>query len=580
MITERPDELKRVMKACRRVWVGVALFSACVNMLVLAVPLYMMQLYDRVLATRNVDTLLVLTAMVVVALVILGLLDALRNRIVARIGGWMDHELGASVLSGAVADALRAGGGASAQGLRDLSAVRGYIGTPTIMPMFDAPWAPVFLGIIYLIHPLLGWIAAGGAAVLFACAVLNDLTTRRKLAEANSVSTRALNAADSAIRNADSITAMGMLPNLIRRWREVGAQSQVLVDSASDTSGAISAAAKATRFSLQVAILGTGAYLVILHEMTAGAMIAAAIILARALSPFEQLINSWRFFTGARTAYRRLRKLLDRTTDPHEGTTLPRPVGRIDVEQVSYVAPGVSEPLIRHASFRLDSGEILGVVGPSGAGKTTLVRLIIGSLIPSAGHVRLDGADVRAWPDADRGRYVGYLSQNVELFAGTVRDNIARLGDAEDEEVVAAAQLAGAHAMVLRLPNGYDTQIGTGGIPISGGQRQRIGLARAVFGNPVLLVLDEPNAHLDAEGEQALADTVLRLRERGATVVLIAQRAGIMAQVDKMLVVKGGVISAFGPREEVLMELKSALPTPLRAVATQAATPNLQRQPK
>ena len=565
------------MAACRRVWVGVALFSACVNMLILAVPLYMMQLYDRVLATRSVDTLLVLTVMVVSALVILGLLDALRGRIVARIGGWLDRELGGAVLSGAVADALRAGGGVSAQGLRDLSAVRGYIGSPAIMPMFDAPWAPVFLAIIFLIHPVLGWIALGGAVVLFVCAVLNDLTTRKKLAEANTASTRALNAADAAIRNADTIAAMGMLPNLMRRWREMGAQSQGMLDSAVGTSGAIAATAKTMRFTLQVAILGVGAYLVLLHEMTAGAMIAAAIILARGLAPFEQMISSWRYFTGARTAYRRLKELLARATDPNAGTTLPRPAGRINAEKVSYAPPGVGEPLIRRASFRLDSGESLGVVGPSGAGKTTLVRLIVGSLAPTRGHMRLDGADVRAWPDADRGRYVGYLPQNVELFAGTVRDNIARLGDAEDDDVVDAAKLAGAHGMILRLPNGYDTRIGTGGLPISGGQRQRIGLARAVFGNPALVVLDEPNAHLDAEGEQALAEAVRRLRERGATVVLIAQRAGIMAQVDKMLVVKAGVISTFGPREEVLRELKTALPTPLRTVTAEAERPKLQK---
>ena len=565
------------MAACRRVWVGVALFSACVNMLILAVPLYMMQLYDRVLATRSVDTLLVLTVMVVSALVILGLLDALRGRIVARIGGWLDRELGGAVLSGAVADALRAGGGVSAQGLRDLSAVRGYIGSPAIMPMFDAPWAPVFLAIIFLIHPVLGWIALGGAVVLFVCAVLNDLTTRKKLAEANTASTRALNAADAAIRNADTIAAMGMLPNLMRRWREMGAQSQGMLDSAVGTSGAIAATAKTMRFTLQVAILGVGAYLVLLHEMTAGAMIAAAIILARGLAPFEQMISSWRYFTGARIAYRRLKELLARATDPNAGTTLPRPAGRINAEKVSYAPPGVGEPLIRRASFRLDSGESLGVVGPSGAGKTTLVRLIVGSLAPTRGHMRLDGADVRAWPDADRGRYVGYLPQNVELFAGTVRDNIARLGDAEDDDVVDAAKLAGAHGMILRLPNGYDTRIGTGGLPISGGQRQRIGLARAVFGNPALVVLDEPNAHLDAEGEQALAEAVRRLRERGATVVLIAQRAGIMAQVDKMLVVKAGVISTFGPREEVLRELKTALPTPLRTVTAEAERPKLQK---
>ena len=577
MKAARPDELKRAMAACRRVWAGMALFSACLNMLMLSVPLYMMQLYDRVLATGNVDTLLALTVMVVAALVILGVLDALRGRLAARVGGWLDRELGGPVLSGAVADALRAGGGSSAQGLRDLAAVRGYLGSTAIMPLFDAPWAPVFLAIIFLIHPVLGWIGAGGAAVLFVCAVLNDLATRRKLAEADGELARSLNAADAAIRNADAIAAMGMMPNLMRRWQETGAHGLRLQASATDASGSISAAAKVVRFCLQVAMLGVGAYLVILNEMTAGAMIAGAIILARGLAPVEQLIGSWRFFTGARTAYRRLAELMSRSRPAGEGTALPRPSGRIVLEQVSYVPPGVREPLIRQASLQLGGGEVLGVVGPSGAGKTTLVRLLVGSLIPTAGHVRLDGADVNAWSGADRGRYVGYLPQTVELFAGTVRDNIARLGEAEDEEVVTAAKLAGAHDTVLRLPNGYDTPIGTGGVPISGGQHQRIGLARAVFGNPAVLVLDEPNAHLDADGEQALAETLGRMRGRGATIVIIAQRAGIMMQVDKMAVLDAGRIAVFGPRDEVLKKLRQpAAPVPAPR-AVRAPAPKLQQ---
>ena len=575
---DRPDELKRAMAACQRVWVGVGVFSACLNVLMLSVPLYMMQIYDRVLATGNIDTLLALTVMVAAALVILGLLDALRGRVLARVGGWLDRELGGKVLSGAVAEVLHAGAGASAQGLRDLSTVRSYLGGPGVIPLFDAPWAPVFLAIIFLIHPVLGWIASGGAVVLFACAVMNDLTTRKTLAQANGTSARALNAADAAIRNADTIVAMGMLPHLMRRWGDMGASSQSLLASATDVSGGIAATARAMRYSLQVAMLGVGAYLVILHEMTPGGMIAAAIVLTRALAPFEQLINTWRQLIGARTAYQRLRELIARVPEASVNTAMPRPHGRIDIEKVSYASPEMRAPVIRQVSLHLGGGETLGVIGPSGAGKTTLVRLIVGSLVPTAGRVRLDGTDVRAWPDADRRRYVGYLPQNVELFAGTVRDNIARLGYAEDEDVVAAAKLAGAHEMVLRLPNGYDTLIGAGGVSISGGQHQRIGLARAVFGSPALLVLDEPNAHLDAEGEQALVEAVVRVRVQGTTVVLIAQRAGIMCQVDKMLVLEAGAITAFGPRDDVLKKLGHSLsPVPPRAVPAQADTLRLQK---
>ena len=578
MNEKRPKELEQAMSACRRGWIGVGLFSACLNMLMLAVPIYMMQLYDRVLATRNVDTLLALSAMVAGALVVFGILDALRGRVVERIGAWLDGQLGAPVLSGAVADALRAGGGVSAQGLRDLATVRGYLGGPAVMPLFDAPWVPVFLAIIFLIHPILGWIGLGGALALFTFAVVNDLATRKKTAESNEASARALNTADAAIRNADAIAAMGMLPNLVRHWREMGARQRKLSASAADASGGISAIAKTTRFGLQVAMLGVGAYLVLLHEMTAGAMIAAAIILARGLAPMEQLINTWRLFTGAKTAYRRMGECIALAPRKEGTTALPRPEGRLDVEGVTYIPPGRREPVIRQASFRLDAGEVLGVVGPSGAGKTTLVRLIVGSLRPSAGYVRLDGADVSAWPAADRGRYVGYLPQSVELFSGTVRENIARLADAGDGEVVAAAKLAGAHDTILRLPEGYDTLIGTGGVPISGGQHQRIGLARAIFGNPAFLVLDEPNAHLDGEGEQALVEAVVRMRDRGTTVILIAQRTGAMAQVDKMLVIKEGMIVAFGPRDEILEKLRRPeLKVPSGAMSARAGQPKLQR---
>ena len=564
MEAKQPGPLQQAMAACRRAWVGVALFSACVNLLMLTVPLYMMQVYDRVVTTGNIDTLLALSAMVVVALSVFGMLDAVRNRILARVGAWFERELGSPILGGSIAEARRAGGGVSAQGLRDLGTVRGYFAGQGIMPLFDAPWAPVFLAIVFVIHPVLGWIGLVGAVMLFGFAVLNNLATRKRLTEANSASVSALNDADAAIRNADAITAMGMLPDLARRWRDTTTGSLDQQTSATDASGAISAAAKAVRFGLQAAMLGVGSYLVIGNQMSAGSIVAAAVIVARGLSPMEQLIGSWRNFVGARAAYQRLAELLERGPAAAGGTVLPRPAGNVTFDKVNYVPPGVRLPIIRQISLRIAAGEVLGVVGPSGAGKTTLVRLLVGSLQPSTGHVRLDGADVTAWPDADRGRHVGYVPQSVELFRGTVRDNIARLGAASDEDVVAAAQLADAHDIILSLPRGYDTPIGVGGVPISGGQRQRVALARAVFGNPALLVLDEANAHLDGDGEMALAAAVQRLRERGCTVVLIAQRAGIMALADKVLILKAGAVEAFGPRDEILRTLRRANLVPVK----------------
>ena len=564
MEAKQPGPLQQAMAACRRAWVGVALFSACVNLLMLTVPLYMMQVYDRVVTTGNIDTLLALSAMVVVALSVFGMLDAVRSRILARVGAWFERELGSPILGGSIAEARRAGGGVSAQGLRDLGTVRGYFAGQGIMPLFDAPWAPVFLAIVFVIHPVLGWIGLVGAVMLFGFAVLNNLATRKRLTEANSASVSALNDADAAIRNADAITAMGMLPDLARRWRDTTTGSLDQQTSATDASGAISAAAKAVRFGLQAAMLGVGSYLVIGNQMSAGSIVAAAVIVARGLSPMEQLIGSWRNFVGARAAYQRLAELLERGPAAAGGTVLPRPAGNVTFDKVNYVPPGVRLPIIRQISLRIAAGEVLGVVGPSGAGKTTLVRLLVGSLQPSTGHVRLDGADVTAWPDADRGRHVGYVPQSVELFRGTVRDNIARLGAASDEDVVAAAQLADAHDIILSLPRGYDTPIGVGGVPISGGQRQRVALARAVFGNPALLVLDEANAHLDGDGEMALAAAVQRLRERGCTVVLIAQRAGIMALADKVLILKAGAVEAFGPRDEILRTLRRANLVPVK----------------
>ena len=558
MEAERPHPLTQALAACRRVLVAVALFSACVNLLMLTVPMYMLQVYDRVLTTGNVDTLLALSAMVVVALATFGLLDAVRLRILARAGAWLDRDLGGPVLAGAVAEARRAGGGVSAQGLRDLSTLRAYLGGAGIMPLFDAPWSPVFLAVVFFIHPLLGWIGLCGAVVLFGFALANHRATERKLMEANEASVRALNAADAAIRNADAITAMGMLPALARRWRGTTDRGLDLQTAASDASGGIGAAAKFFRLCLQASMLGVGGYLVLGNQMSAGSIVASAIVLARGLAPLEQLIAAWRSFVAARSAYGRLAGLLDRAPADAARTVLPRPAGRVELDKVTYVPPGRRLPIVRPTTFRLEAGDVLGVVGPSGAGKTTLVRLMVGSLQPTAGHVRLDGADVAVWPDADRGRHVGYLPQAVELFAGTVRDNVARLGAASDDEVLAAARLAGAHETILGLPEGYDTPIGDAGVPISGGQRQRIALARALFGNPALVVLDEPNAHLDGDGEQALAATVRRLREREVTVVVIAQRAGVMALVDKVLVIKQGTMEAFGPRDEILPRLRRA----------------------
>ena len=462
MEASRPDHARQVLAACRRAWAGVALFSACLSLLTLAVPLYMMQIYDRVLPTRSLDTLLALSFMAAGALAVFGLLDALRRRIAARVAAWLDRALSAAVLSGSVREASHAGGSGSAQGLRDLAAVRDYVGGAAVLPLFDAPWTPLFLACVFLVHPLLGCIGAGGAVALLGCALLNDLGTRRRLVEASHAAARGFNAADTVLRNADAIAAMGMLPALTGRWQHAVAQERRLQVLASDVSGGVAALARSLRFGLQVAMLGVGGYLVIDNEMSAGGIIAAAVVLARGLAPIEQLIGTWRAFVAGRAAWRRLRGLLARA--PHEaaGLSLPRPAGPLILEGVGYLPPGAREPIVRDVSLRLEGGEVLGVLGPSGAGKSTLARLLVGSLVPSVGHVRLDGAEMSAW----QGPHLGYMPQSVDLFADTVRANIARLQEAADDRVVAAARLAGAHDMILRLPAGYDTPLGDGGVAL------------------------------------------------------------------------------------------------------------------
>ena len=419
----------------------------------------------------------------------------------------------------------------------------------------DAPWTPIFIVVIFMLHPLLGWISLAGALVLFGLAFSNELATRGLLVRAGGASVGALRQAEAAVRNADAVEAMGMMPALIRRWHASNAEALALQSDASMRSGVITALSKFARLALQIGILGTGAWLVILNELTPGAMIAGSILMGRALAPVEQAISTWRSMIAARGAYERVKEQLDESEPRGRAMPLPPPSGRLSVEGVSFVHPGAEAPTLRAVSFQLQPGETLGLIGPTAAGKTTLARLLVGNLVPRAGHVRLDAMDVARWETEDLGRHIGYLPQDVELFGGTVRENIARMDVGDAEAVVAAARLAGVHDMVLRLPKGYDTEIGEGGTALSGGQRQRIALARAVYGSPRLIVLDEPNANLDGEGEEALVKAIGVLHDEGVSIVVIAHRPSILQTADQVLVLKAGAVQGLGPRDEVLTKL-------------------------
>jgi PrtD family type I secretion system ABC transporter len=550
------DPLKDAVNQCRRALLVVGAFSLFINLLVLTSPIYMMQMYDRVLSSGRVETLAFLTLIAGVAILVMGALEVIRGRLLARISGWLDKRLAPELIGSSLRSTLF-GAAATAQPLRDLATLRGFLGGTGVNALFDAPWAPIFLAIIYWLHPVLGLIGVTSAALLLLIAVLNELWSRQPLKKAGQLSLANTQMADSAIRNAGVFHAMGMLEGFLFGWtgrNETALSSQL---RASDRSAAIIGLSKFFRVFVQVLILGAGAYLVLQHELTSGSMIAASILLGRALAPVDQAIGAWKNLIAARDAFERVKRLLERFPSPQMLMPLPAPDGLLCCESVVYVARGREKPILNQVSFSLSPGEILGIIGPSAAGKSTLCKILVGMWAPSRGSARLDGADLSAWPSCQLGQFIGYLPQDVELFRGTIRDNIARLlPDPDPTAVVEAARAAGVHEMVLRLPQGYESEIGEGGAFLSGGQRQRIGLARALFGRPRLIVLDEPGASLDVEGEEALVAAVERARAWGATVVLVSHQPRVLQPATKLLFLRDGRVELFGDRNVVLARLR------------------------
>ncbi|MEX2642192.1 MAG: type I secretion system permease/ATPase [Acetobacterales bacterium] len=575
-----PSELSNALGRARGAFAAVGFFSFVLNLLVLTVPLYMLQVYDRVLTSRNENTLLMLTVLAVGLLVAVGLFEFIRSRILVRIGVQLDEQLNTRLMETLLAARLRRPE-AGTQALRDLETLRQFLTGPGLLALCDAPWTPLFIALIFLLHPLLGFVALGAACILFTLAFVGEMVTRKKLRDSAAQTMQAHEFAESSLRNAEAIAAMGMMPGLMRRWLERHETGLALQAEASDRSGTITALVKMFRPLAQVAILGCGALLAIEQIVTPGIMIAASIVMGRALAPVEAAIASWRNVVAARAARARIEEVLAEYPLRPESMSLPPPQGMVSVERVVAAPPGCEAPVLRGLSFKLYPGEIVGLVGPSAAGKSTLARLLVGVWCPGAGHVRLDGADVYDWNAVELGPHVGYLPQDVELFDGTVVDNICRFGDPESAKVVEAARSAGVHDMILRLPDGYDTVIGAGGGRLSGGQRQRIGLARALYGGPALVVLDEPNSNLDSEGEEALRRALLALKEKGATVVVIAHRPSVLTAVDKIMFLREGMIQAFGPAQEVLPQIlqpaaasapaAKLAPTAARAGATAAS---------
>lgn len=546
-----PSLLEQTLKDCRTAFRTVAIFSFVINALMLATPIYMIQVMDRVLRSGKVETLILLTLIASGALLVMVILDTLRSSIAMRTGSWLNERLGPAYLE-ACCKAQIAGDAAGTETLRDLHQIRSFVATQGMAALFDAPWVPIFVVFIWLLHPYLGMIALGSALVLLVISLATELMTHEPNEAAEQTSVEIMRLADVTVRNAEVVHAMGMMPAMAERWRRLNAIETDAMHSAGDLSGKLVTLSKFLRAFVQVAILGMGAWLVVENQITPGAMIAGAIMLGRALAPVELAIAMWASIISARLAYQRLKDHIETYPPDKPRTELSEPNGYMLVRGVSYAVPDSGHLILKHINFDILPGEVLAIVGPSGAGKSTLCRLLVGLNRPAAGRILLDGSDLHHWDREQLGRSLGYLPQEVELFPGTVHENIARMGVASDKDVVAAAKLAQVHDLVQRLPLGYDTIVGWGGVRLSGGQRQRVGLARAVFGDPCLVVLDEPNANLDQAGEAALAEALKDLKSKGVAVVVVGHRPSTLAQADKLLVIQDGRVAHFGDRDDVM----------------------------
>lgn len=547
-------ELRKALRASWRLFGTTFIFSFFVNALMLTGPLYMLQVYDRVLGSRSEETLLALSILVAFLYLMMGFLDYARGRVLARAGAvfqtLLDHRVFTTVLRHA---GLAAGRLGQNTGLRDLESIQRLFSSPALFAVFDIPWTPVFLLAIFIFHPWLGYLAVAGGTFLIIITILNQLMTKKIVAEANIATAQADTFADSIRNEAELVQSLGMRQAVFDRWMQYRKLSLARTMSSSDRTGTFSSATKTTRLFLQSAMLGLGAYLVLQNELTAGAMIAGSILLGRALAPIEQAIGQWQLVQRAQTGWLRLSELLQRSAFEAPKTQLPDPRAILEVQQLTVIPPGDKQAALRMISFRLEPGKALGVIGQSGAGKSTLARALMGVWPAAGGKIRLDGAATDQY-DADvLGSYIGYLPQRVTLFDGTIAENIARMALEPDPKlVIEAAQKAGAHDIIVRLPDGYDTRVSPHGGRLSGGQVQRIGLARAMYGNPVLLVLDEPNSNLDSIGSEALNRAIREMKSKGMSVIIMAHRPAAIAECELLLVIEDGLAKAFGPRDEVL----------------------------
>lgn len=567
---------REIGRTIRRAVIEIGIFSAAANLLLLVVPIYLLQIYDRVLASGSMNTLVYISLIALGALAVLGVLEVVRSYYASRVAARIDAAIGADVFLSAM-EGPRAGLG-DVQPLRDLAAVRGFVSSRALFFLFDLPFAPLFIALLWFVHPLLFVITVAGAVLMVLIALLNQIATSRSGRQSGEALMATTNAAQSFARNFETVRALGMASNVVELWGSRFAESLAAADRVNAVNAFWGGVSRTVRMVLQIAILGVGAWLVLAGSMTAGMIFAASIISGRALQPLDQIIGGWRQIVEAARAWRRV-KGLPRVRQPVRSAalSLPAPKGALHLDDVVYMPPGAdpgSPPLIKRVAFKVEPGEAVAVVGPSQAGKSTLARLIVGAIRPLSGAVRVDGADIANWDQDELGRHLGYLPQEVELFPGTIAQNICRFApEADDAAIVAAAQRAQVHELILRQKAGYATEIGPTGVRLSGGERQRIGLARAFYGDPRLVVLDEPNAHLDMQGEQALEQAIAEARQRGTTVLIITHRPAIASKCDRMLLLRDGQVELYGPARDVLQRLAQGVQGVQKADADNAPPP-------
>lgn len=554
--TARVGEVNQALRALWPQFAVAGVFSGVINLLYLSSPLYLMQVYNRVLVSENVSTLVLLTIILALALLTMSALDAIRAQLLIRCGVKLDSALANRVFDSLVVRSARRGFSRGAQQLRDFDQFRTFVTGPGIYFLFDLPWIPLYLLLLFFIHPILGAVATVGAVVLLGLAVVNEFATRGALKRAEAAGSQSYMFTENILRHADVVRAMGMQPAVERNWGNDRSSMLAQQALASDKNAMMSSTIRFFRHLLQALMLGTGAWLAIDHAIMPATIFAASIVMGRALVPVEQGVATWKQFIAAREGYRNVEQLLASVKPSTTATILPRTESTLQVEDLEFSLPSRPRPILKGVSFELEGGKALGIAGPSGSGKSTLARLLVRAVAPSAGKLRFGGIDYAHWDTVEFGRQVGYLPQDVGLFAGTVRENIARFGDASTEEIIEAARMAAIHEMILELPKQYDTPLGPGGVGPSGGQRQRLALARAVLGSPALLVLDEPNANLDSAGEEALKDALLTCKERGTTIIVVTHRTTVLEAVDALMVVRDGRVDMVGPPVEIYEQLK------------------------